>query len=114
MSSATTAPDPWAPQVWPGRAYPLGATFDGSGTNFALFSSLAQAVDLCLLDGEGHETRVALTEVDANVWHCYLPWVRPVSTTDSGSPAPMTPPQGTGATPRSCCSTPTPRRSRAM
>ncbi|MDU7427245.1 MAG: glycogen debranching protein GlgX [Actinomyces urogenitalis] len=77
MSSATTAPEPWAPQVWPGRAYPLGATFDGSGTNFTLFSSLAQAVDLCLFDGEGHETRVALTEVDANVWHCYLPWVRP-------------------------------------
>ncbi|HYF73008.1 MAG TPA: glycogen debranching protein GlgX [Nocardioides sp.] len=64
-------------EVWPGRAYPLGATFDGSGTNFALFSEVADAVELCLFDADGAETRVELTEVDAYVWHCYLPSVQP-------------------------------------
>ncbi|HEU5037941.1 MAG TPA: glycogen debranching protein GlgX [Nocardioides sp.] len=64
-------------EVWPGRAYPLGATFDGSGTNFALFSEVADKVELCLFDADGAETRVELTEVDAYVWHCYLPSVQP-------------------------------------
>lgn len=64
-------------EVWPGSAYPLGATFDGSGTNFALFSEVAERVELCLIDGDGAETRVELTEVDAYVWHCYLPSVQP-------------------------------------
>jgi len=62
---------------WPGQAYPLGATFDGAGTNFALFSEVAERVELCLFDAEGAETRVELTEVDAFVWHCYLPSVQP-------------------------------------
>ena len=64
-------------EVWPGRAYPLGATFDGSGTNFALFSEVAERVELCLFDADGVETRIEVTEVDAYVWHCYLPWVQP-------------------------------------
>ena len=64
-------------EVWPGRAYPLGATFDGSGTNFALFSEVAEQVELCLFDADGTETRVELTEVDAYVWHGYLPTVQP-------------------------------------
>src|SRR3954453_11646693 len=64
-------------ETWPGQAYPLGATFDGSGTNFALFSEAAERVELCLFDGDGEETRVELTEVDAYVWHCYLPSVQP-------------------------------------
>lgn len=64
-------------EVWPGRAYPLGATFDGSGTNFALFSEAAERVELCLFDAAGNESRVELTEVDAYVWHCYLPSVQP-------------------------------------
>ena len=62
---------------WPGSAYPLGATFDGNGTNFALFSESAERVELCLIDDAGVETRVELTEVDAYVWHCYLPQVQP-------------------------------------
>jgi isoamylase len=57
-----------------GPAYPLGATFDGSGTNFALFSEAAHAVDRCLFD-DGVETRIPLTEVDAFIWHAYLPTV---------------------------------------
>ncbi len=71
-------------RIWPGTAYPLGATWDGSGTNFALFSEVAEQVELCLFgpdagapDGRGAETRVALTEVDGFVWHCYLPNVGP-------------------------------------
>ncbi|GGA76470.1 glycogen operon protein GlgX homolog [Pseudoclavibacter endophyticus] len=64
-------------QSWPGSAYPLGATFDGTGTNFALFSEAATKVELCLFDTEGTETRVKLHEQDAYVWHCYLPQVQP-------------------------------------
>lgn len=64
-------------QVWPGSPYPLGATYDGRGTNFALFSEVAERVELCLFDEVHNETRVELTEVDAYVWHCYLPQVDP-------------------------------------
>ena len=63
--------------AWPGQPYPLGATYDGRGTNFALFSEVADRVELCLFDADGKETRVELTEVDAFVWHCYLPQVQP-------------------------------------
>lgn len=64
-------------EIWPGSAYPLGATFDGQGTNFALFSEGAESVELCLFDEDGNEERIALTEVDAYVWHGYLPTVQP-------------------------------------
>ncbi|WP_448721581.1 glycogen debranching protein GlgX [Microbacterium natoriense] len=64
-------------EVWPGSAYPLGATFDGQGTNFALFSEGAERVELCLFDENGREQRVDLAEVDAFVWHGYLPSLQP-------------------------------------
>ncbi len=64
-------------QVWPGRPYPLGATYDGSGTNFAIFSESAETVQLCLFDARGREQRIELREVDAFVWHAYLPGVQP-------------------------------------
>ena len=63
--------------IWPGSPYPLGATFDGSGTNFALYSEVADKVELCLFDDDRTETRVELTEVDARVWHGYLPKIEP-------------------------------------
>jgi isoamylase len=63
--------------VWPGDSYPLGASYDGAGTNFALFSEIAEQVELCLFAGDGAETRVALREVDGFIWHCYLPGVGP-------------------------------------
>ena len=63
--------------VWPGDSYPLGASFDGSGTNFALFSEAAEKVELCLFADGGAETRVALREVHGFIWHAYLPGVRP-------------------------------------
>jgi isoamylase len=62
-----------AAEVWPGKAYPLGATYDGSGTNFAVFSEVAERVELCLFDADGAETRVTLPEVDGFVWHGFLP-----------------------------------------
>ncbi len=62
---------------WPGTAYPLGATYDGAGTNFALFSEVAEQVELCLFDADGLESRVALSEVDGFVWHGYLPGIGP-------------------------------------
>ncbi|HEV7898024.1 MAG TPA: glycogen debranching protein GlgX [Planosporangium sp.] len=64
-------------QVWPGSRYPLGASYDGTGTNFALFSEVAERVELCLFDPDGDETRVDLTEVDGFVWHAYLPGIEP-------------------------------------
>jgi isoamylase len=63
--------------IWPGAAYPLGATWDGWGTNFALFSEAAEQAELCLFDEAGAETRVELTEVDGFVWHGYLPSISP-------------------------------------
>ncbi|WP_017605342.1 glycogen debranching protein GlgX [Nocardiopsis alkaliphila] len=64
-------------EVWPGSSYPLGATYDGSGTNFSLFSEAAEQVELCLFDDAGEETRIQLTEYDGFVWHGYLPGVGP-------------------------------------
>ncbi len=67
-------------RVWPGQPYPLGATWDGEGVNFALFSEHATGVELCLFDNpedakESH--RIALPELTDHVWHVYLPDVRP-------------------------------------
>jgi len=66
--------------VWPGNPYPLGATWDGGGVNFAIFSENATALDLCLFDMSSldRETeRIRLTEQTDQVWHAYLPQVRP-------------------------------------
>jgi isoamylase len=64
-------------EPWPGRPFPLGATWDGEGTNFSLFSEHAERVELCLFDEEERETRVELTERTAFNWHGYLPGVGP-------------------------------------
>jgi glycogen operon protein len=64
-------------EVWPGRPYPLGATYDGVGTNFSLFSEVAERVELCLFDEAGREQRVELTEVDGSVWHGFLAGIGP-------------------------------------
>lgn len=57
--------------------YPLGASYDGAGVNFALFSQVAQKVQLCLFDEEDRETRVEMTEQNSYVWHNYLPGIQP-------------------------------------
>ena len=66
-------------KVWPGRPYPLGATWDGKGVNFALFSAHAEKVELCLFDHTGlhEEARIELPEYTDEVWHVYLPDARP-------------------------------------
>jgi glycogen operon protein len=64
-------------RLWPGQPFPLGATYDGTGTNFSLFSEIATGVDLCLFDDEGLEECIPLTEVTALCWHGYLPNVSP-------------------------------------
>ncbi|WP_237072451.1 glycogen debranching protein, partial [Mycobacterium avium] len=68
---------PEVPTVWPGSPYPLGASYDGAGTNFSLFSEIAEKVELCLIDSRGAETRIPLDEVDGYVWHAYLPNINP-------------------------------------
>src|SRR5690606_20881027 len=64
-------------EIWPGRPFPLGATFDGRGTNFSVYSEGAERVDLCLFDRHGDETRIHMAEVDAFVHHVYVPGVTP-------------------------------------
>ena len=64
-------------EVWPGRPFPLGATWDGHGTNFSLFSEHAESVTLCLFDNEGNETPIDVYARRAHNWHCYLPGVGP-------------------------------------
>src|SRR5881392_4199363 len=63
--------------VWPGEPFPLGATWDGIGTNFSLFSETAEQVQLSLFDDAGHETRIPLREATAFVHHVYVPGVGP-------------------------------------
>ncbi|HET6812377.1 MAG TPA: glycogen debranching protein GlgX [Acidimicrobiales bacterium] len=64
-------------RTWPGQPFPLGAYYDGSGTNFSLFSEAAEMVELCLFDDDRQETRVEMEEVDAFCWHGYVPNVMP-------------------------------------
>jgi isoamylase len=65
--------------VWPGKPFPQGATWDGEGVNFALFSEHAEGVELCLFDDRGRRElqRIPLREQTDQVWHCYLPEARP-------------------------------------
>jgi glycogen operon protein len=65
--------------VWPGLPYPLGATWNGEGVNFALFSEHAEKVELCLFsaDGRRETQRIVVRENTDHVWHCYLPEARP-------------------------------------
>ncbi len=67
-------------RVWPGRPYPQGATWDGEGVNFALFSENATGVDLCLFNHEQQDQEthcIRMEECTDLVWHCYLPEARP-------------------------------------
>jgi glycogen operon protein len=87
-------------RIWPGTPYPLGATWDGWGTNFTLFSEVAGRVELCLFDeaddGSGtlSETRVELTEADGFVWHGYLPGIAPGQRYGYRVHGPHDPPRG--------------------
>ncbi len=63
--------------VWRGQPFPLGATWDGEGTNFSLHAAEAEAVELCLFDETGAEERIRVSECSLHNWHCYLPGVGP-------------------------------------
>jgi len=77
MTTSADSEDNRRTEVWPGKAYPLGATYDGVGTNFAVFSEAAERVELCLFADDGTETRVVMPEVDGFIWHGFLPDVVP-------------------------------------
>jgi isoamylase len=64
-------------KVWPGNNYPLGASYDGAGTNFSVFSEVAERLELCLFDEQGKETRCDLPETTSFCWHGYLPNIVP-------------------------------------
>ena len=64
-------------QIRPGSMYPLGASYDGAGVNFALYSQVAQKVELCLFDEHDVETRIEMTEQNSYVWHNYIPGLQP-------------------------------------
>jgi glycogen operon protein len=72
-----TAPAERTPAVWPGRPFPLGATWDGEGVNFALWTASAHGVTVCLFDPDGNETRLPLTDSTYRVWHGYVPGLTP-------------------------------------
>ena len=63
--------------AWPGNAYPLGATFDGNGTNFAIYAENADRVELCLFDDDNNEISIRLGEITAFTHHAYIPGVMP-------------------------------------
>jgi isoamylase len=86
-------------QIWPGQPYPLGATFDGVGTNFSLFSEVAQRVELCLFTEAGEEQRIDLPEMTALCWHGYVPNVRPGQRYGYRVHGPWSPDQGNWCNP---------------
>ncbi len=101
-------------QIWPGRRFPLGATYEGTGTNFAIFSEVATRVELCLFDADGVEERIDLAEVDAHrVARLPARSASRANGTGTGSMVPTIRLRGIGATRPSCCSTRTPGRSTA-
>ena len=100
-------------RVLPGKPFPLGPTYDGAGTNFSVFSEVAERVELCLFDEDGKETRVDLPEVTAYCWHGYLPGIVPGSASASACTAPTRRKPAIAATRTSCCCAPTPAPSRA-
>jgi glycogen operon protein len=63
--------------VWPGKPYPLGATYDGAGANFSLFSEVATRVELCFFDDAGNQNCVDLPEMTGFIWHGYVPNIGP-------------------------------------
>src|SRR5579871_1162256 len=62
--------------ILPGKPYPQGATWDGAGVNFSIYSENATGVDLCLYDEAGAERTIRITESTGHVWHCYVPGIK--------------------------------------
>ena len=89
-----TPPAPSRPRPWPGSPAPLGATWDGEGTSFALHTVTGEAVDLCLFDDDGTEVRVPLEHTTGSVWHGHLPGVGPGQHYGYRVDGPFDPPSG--------------------
>jgi isoamylase len=85
--------------LWPGQPFPLGATYDGNGANFSLFSEIAEQVELCLFDDDGTEERVVLPEITAFIHHGYVPGVQPGQRYGFRVHGPWEPEQGLRANP---------------
>ncbi len=92
--------------VWPGRPNPRGASWDGEGVNFALFSEHAEKVELCIFDDTGRRElqRIELREQTDLIWHCYLPEARPGLLYGYRVHGPYGPKKATASTRTSCCS----------
>ncbi|WP_181781354.1 glycogen debranching protein GlgX [Pseudonocardia pini] len=86
--------------IWPGSPYPLGSTFDGGGTNFAIFSEVAERIELCLISDDGTEERINLPERNGLIWHGYLPRVGPGQRYAYRVHGPYDPGQGLRCNPR--------------
>ena len=112
-TAARAAPE-GRPATLPGRPFPLGATpgelLGRAGTNFALASSVAGSVTLCLFDQAGTETQIPLLESDADIWYGFVPGTGPGKPTGTASTARGTRRGACGAIRPSCCSTRTRRR----
>ena len=96
-------------RVWPGRPFPLGATWDGAGVNFSLFAENATKVELCLFDGPDatkESQRIPLQEQTAQVWHNYFPDIIPGQLYGYRVHGPYEPQNGHRFNPTSCCSIP--------
>lgn len=89
-----------------GKPAPLGASYDGKGVNFALFSAHAERVELCVFDEQGNERRVDLPARSGDIWHGWLADVGLACATATASTGPGTQRKGTASTRRSCCLTP--------
>jgi len=93
------------PAIWPGKPYPLGASWDGQGINFAIFSAHATRVDLCLFDSPDaprESVRLILPERSEEVWHGYVPGLGPGQLYGYQSTDRTTPSRGTASTRTSC------------
>lgn len=96
--------------IFPGKPYPLGAKWDGTGANFSIYSERAEAVELCLFREAGEQTDcIQLPEVTAFVWHGYLHGISPGSIMGTVCMARGSPNKGSGSIRQSCWSTPTRR-----
>ena len=100
-------------KIWPGNNYPLGASYDGAGTNFSIFSEVADRVELCLFDEGGTETRFDLPEVTSFCWHGYLPNVGPGQRYGFRVHGPWNPRKATAVIRQNCSWTLMRRRSKA-
>ena len=76
-SDRETSPSFFPLEIWPGEPYPLGASYDGAGTNFSIFSEVAERVEVCFFDNGGEERRINLPETTGFIWHGYVPGVEP-------------------------------------